>query len=276
MKFLIIHNQYSQKGGEESVVDFQIELLKEKGHQVFLYTRAYEELNNRLFGKFISIFTSIYNPRSIRDVKRIIKDYKPDVAIIHNVYSIISPAIIPLLKKKNVKVWQIIHNYRLFCPIGIFFNKGKICEQCLSKGREWNCGRNNCMNNKIQSYAFAFKFFVVRKINYYKSVDKFYVLSSFQKNKFIQNGISKEKILYLPNTFKPITNSYIESNEARKTYIGFVGRLTEEKGFFDFVDLASKMSQYKFIVAGNNNDEVMKELNGGGIKCLKILYLKDF
>lgn len=276
MKFLIIHNQYSQKGGEESVVNFQIELLKEKGHQVFLYTRSYEELNNRFLGKFISIFTSIYNPRSIKDVKKIIKEYQPDVAIIHNVYSIISPAIIPLLKKKNIKVWQIIHNYRLFCPIGIFFHREQICEQCLNKGREWNCGINNCMGNKIQSYAFAFKFFVIRKINYYKYVDRFYVLSFFQKNKFIQNGVLKEKIFYLPNTFKPITNAYIESNEERKTHIGFVGRLTREKGFFDFVDLAKKMPQYKFTVAGNNNEEVMKELNGGGYKVPENLIFKGF
>ncbi len=267
MKFLIIHNQYSQKGGEESVVNFQIELLKEEGHQVFLYTRSYEELNNKFLGKFISIFTSIYNPRSIKDVKRIIREYQPDVAIIHNVYSIISPAIIPLLKKKNVKVWQIIHNYRLFCPIGIFFHREQICEQCLGKRREWNCGINNCMNNKIQSYAFAFKFIVIRKINYYKYVDRFYVLSFFQKNKFIQNGIPKEKIFYLPNTFKPINDVYIENNEERKKYIGFVGRLTKEKGFFDFVNLANAMPQYKFIVAGNN-----KTIMGGGKKADNLIF----
>ena len=257
MVFLIIHNEYQHRGGEESVVDFQKNLLEQHGHKVILYTRNYHELGDSSWGRVKSIFTSIYNPQSVKDIKKIVKEEKPDIAIIHNVFSIISPAIIPVLKKMNVKVWQIVHNYRMFCPIGIFFHNGKICEQCLKAGREFHCAKNNCTNSRIQSLAFAFKFFIVRKLNYYKGVDRFYTLSYFQKNKFIENGFKEEKIYYLPNTFVP-QDSIIETEDSKKQYIGFVGRLTKEKGFYDFVELAKLLPDYKFVVAGEVTQEVKR------------------
>ncbi len=256
MNFLIVHNEYSQRGGEESVVELQKHLLEQKGHTVTLYTRNYNEMQSNARGKILSIFTSVYNPKSIKDIKNIVTTHKIEIAIIHNVYSIISPAIIPVLKKNNVKVWQIVHNYRLFCPIGIFFNKGKICEKCLLKTRELHCVIDNCLNNKVRSFAFALKFFVIRKLNYYKSADRFYFLSHFQKNKFIQNGIPKNKAFYLPNTFVPINNAYIQEDTTKKIHIGFVGRLTKEKGFFDFADLAKQMPNYNFVVAGSVTQEI--------------------
>ncbi len=255
MIFLIIHNEYSKRGGEEHVVEFQKTLLQSYGHSVILYTRNYNELGKTFLGKIKSTFTSIYNRRSIKDIKCLIEEEKPDIAIVHNVFSIISPAIISALKKRNVKVWQIVHNYRMFCPIGIFFHKGEICEKCLGRHREWNCAINNCMDNRFQSISFAFKFFMVRKLNYYRGVDRFYTLSYFQKNKFIANGFDKEKMYYLPNSFF-YQNTVIEENEGNKKDIGFVGRLTKEKGFYDFIELAKLMPEYSFIVAGEVTEEI--------------------
>ena len=255
MFFLIIHNEYRDKGGEESVVAFQKHLLESKGHKVRLYTRSYQEAEKWFLGKMWTTFTSIYNYKSIRDIKKIIKEEKPDVAIIHNVFSIISPAIIPLLKKNGVKVWQIVHNYRLFCPIGIFFNQGEICEKCLGKHREWNCFKNHCTEKRLSDFSFALKFSIVRKCNYYKYVDKFFSLSQFQKQILASNGIDEEKIIRLPNTYTPLETPPVLDFD-KKNVIGFVGRLTKEKGFFDFISLAKQMPEYEFCVAGKITKEI--------------------
>ena len=57
MVFLIIHNEYQHRGGEESVVDFQKNLLEQHGHKVILYTRNYHELGDSSWGRIKSIFT---------------------------------------------------------------------------------------------------------------------------------------------------------------------------------------------------------------------------
>lgn len=250
MVFLIIHNEYQHRGGEESVVDFQKNLLEQHGHKVILYTRNYHELGDSSWGRIKSIFTSIYNPKSIKDIKRIVRQEKPNVAIIHNVFSIISPAIIPALKKMNVKVWQIVHNYRMFCPIGIFFHNGKICEQCLKAGREFHCAINNCTNNIVQSWAFAFKFFIVRKLNYYKGVDRFLCLNRKQIKQLNQYGIEKSRLHLLPNAISGYPLQETRRIEEKK-YIGFAGRLTKEKGVEDLIKLAKLLPNYVFRIAGS-------------------------
>lgn len=250
MVFLIIHNEYQHRGGEESVVDFQKNLLEQHGHKVILYTRNYHELGDSSWGRIKSIFTSIYNPKSIKDIKRIVRQEKPNVAIIHNVFSIISPAIIPALKKMNVKVWQIVHNYRMFCPIGIFFHNGKICEQCLKAGREFHCAKNNCTNSRIQSLAFAFKFFIVRKLNYYKGVDKFLCLNRKQIKQLNQYGINENRLHLLPNAISGYPLQETRRIEEKK-YIGFAGRLTKEKGVEDLIKLAKLLPNYVFRIAGS-------------------------
>lgn len=255
MNILIIHNIYSSVGGEENVVIFQKQLLESKGHNVKIYSREYNEMNSWLFGKVWGTFTSIYNSRSKRDLNKIIKDFSPQVVILHNLLPIISPSIIPFLNHKGIKIWQIVHNYRLLCPIGIFFSKGKICEKCLNFGREWNCLKNNCTGNYIASFSLSFRTFFIRKMKYYCYVDTFYTLSLFQKQKLIDNGISKDKIKFLANTYLP-QESFEGFNFEDKQYISFVGRLTKEKGLFDFIELAKQMPQYSFLIAGEKTKEI--------------------
>ncbi|MDD4684310.1 MAG: glycosyltransferase family 4 protein [Bacteroidales bacterium] len=254
MNILIIHNIYSSKGGEEGVVELQEKLLRSKGHNVLLYTREYSEMKKWLLGRFGGLFTSIHNPKSHRDLKKIISSFKPDIAILHNLFPIISPSIIPLLNKNKIPTWQIVHNYRLLCPIGIFYTKGEICQECLGFGREWNCLKNNCTGSYFASLSLAIRGLFTRKLKYYNKVDYFYTLSLFQKKKLIDNGFAVDKIRNLPNTFMP-KQKVEEVNLEEKEYIGFVGRLTKEKGLFDFIEIARQMPEYSFRVAGERTKE---------------------
>lgn len=254
MNILIIHNLYSTRGGEESVVEFQKELFESKGHNVYLYTRHYNEMNGWLLGKSWGTVTSIFNRKSRRDLDKIIIDFKPDVAILHNLFPIISPSIIPYLSKKGIKVCQVVHNYRMFCPIGILYTKHQICHKCLNFGREFNCTMNKCNGSLLQSLSYSIRAYFVRKLNFYKNVDRFIVLSQFQKNLFIKNGFQEDKIEIIPNAYSPKTNiDFSELTLEEKVNIGFVGRLTQEKGFYDFVELAKLAPEYNFCVAGDHS-----------------------
>jgi glycosyltransferase involved in cell wall biosynthesis len=257
MNTLIIHNEYSIRGGEESVVAFQKQLLEAHGHKVILYTRKYEEMKKWLFGKYWGTFTAIFNPKSRRDLKKIIEKEKPDVALLHNLFPIISPSIIPFFKRKNIRVLQIVHNYRLLCPTGLFYHNGEICEKCTGKWREWNCVKNRCNGGLLGSFSFFLRAFFTRKFGYYNDVDLFLALTNFQKNKLVANGFDADKIKVLPNSYQPnnkMKRSQSEVEASKSNYaIGFIGRLTFEKGFLDFIEMAQRMPQQQFIVAGDHS-----------------------
>jgi len=278
MKILIIHNSYSQQGGEESVVAFQQKLLEENGHQVNLYSRDYDEMKKWWFGRIGGFFSTVFNPRSIKDLRRIIRVFQPEVAILHNLFPIISPAIIPFLKKNNIRTVQILHNYRLLCPIGTFFTNGQICEKCIGKGREWHCLINRCNGGSFfQSLSYTFRHLIVRKFGYFKSVEKFIALSHFQKTKLVSNGFDDSKIAVIPNSFfSTITETIPFEN---RTYIGFVGRLSREKGILDFIHLASLMPDVEFRVAGKKSSFIANAFIPENIKFegfLGVTQLKDF
>lgn len=258
MRFIIIHNNYSVRGGEEVVVEFQKNLLENHGHEVVLYSRSYSEMETWALGKFGGMFTSVFNPRSLRDLKRLCNRHKFDAALIHNVFPIISPAVIPFLRRKGIRVLQVVHNYRLFCPIGTFYRRGEICEACLHTGREWNCFRNRCTGGMAASFSFAAKFRLVRLLGYYRSVDRFLCLNRRQAGLLSQYMKADKKISLLPNA---VGNSGKECDDASKRcFVSFVGRLEEEKGFPDFLRIAEKMPEYEFRVAGAYTEGSMTDL----------------
>ena len=184
MKILIIHNKYGKFSGEEAVVEAQIKLLRANKHEVITYFRSSEELEAMPNAKLKAFFSAIYNPKSIRELKELLVKENPDVVHIHNMYPLISPAILPVIKKMGIPIVMTVHNYRLLCPNGLFFNKGQICEKCTGALKELNCITNNCESSLFKSSGYAARNFWARKKDYYlNNVDLFLCLTEFQKNK---------------------------------------------------------------------------------------------
>ena len=189
MKILVVHNKYAKHSGEETAVYAQIELLKKKGHQVFLYFRSSEEIETMTLGKARALLSSLYNSKSIKDIEQIIASKKPDLVHIHNLYPLISPAILPYIKAKNLPIVMTVHNYRLLCPNGLFFVNNEVCEKCTQNGKEINAVINNCEKSTLKSLGYAIRNFWSRKRKYYiNNIDTFVCLTHFQKSKLVENG----------------------------------------------------------------------------------------
>lgn len=250
MKTLFVHNDYYRPSGEEHAVEGLAALLQEHGDEVIWYRRGSVELNHIVLGKLRAPFLSICNPRAIREVKRIIREKKPDLVQVQNLYPLISPRVLKAIKSTGIPVVMRCPNYRLFCPTGLFYDSsGNICEKCTGSGHELWCIRKNCMGNRGKSISYALRNFVARKTNVFrKYVDLFVVLSEFQKGKFIENGIPRNKIFILPGL-----TPHISDNEPPITgsFVTFVGRVSREKGIDDFLSAAGKMPDLKFAIAGS-------------------------
>lgn len=257
MKILIIHNNYSVKGGEESVVEQQRELFTSRGDSVHMYIRSYDEIKSWKMGKIRSLLTSLRNRKAVRDIEEIVIREGIEVAFIHNLYPIISPAILPRLKRLGVKIIFFAHNYRVICPTGLFFDGKERCERCGSRCRELSCTIKRCEGSLLGSIAYTLRAANARIGGYYNNIDTIVALTEFQKRKLTHYGFPKEKIAIIGN-FTSLSNSSTDIKDAKRESksVLFVGRLSREKGYDILFKAAKMLPDYSFTVAGEKSDTV--------------------
>lgn len=249
MKILYVHNRYGKPSGEETAAEGLVELLREHGHEVRWFMRSSEEIINSFLGKIKALFAGIYNPFSAKRISKIIKEFKPDIIHVQNIYPLISSTIFPEIRKYGIPVVMRCPNYRLFCPQGLCIDpSGNICERCWG-GHEWNCVKKNCMGSKSKSIGYALRNIFSRKTkNIIEGVDMFIVQSEFQKNKFISQGISPDSIGILPGLSPKLSLDY---PQRIGKWVSFVGRVSSEKGIYEFIEAAKLNPKIPFKVAGN-------------------------
>lgn len=195
-KVLIVHNYYQIPGGEDTVVANEKKLLEDHGHQVFFYSRSNSELSemNKL-KKLLLPFTIIFNLRTYRDVKRIIKDKHIDIVHVHNTLSLISPSVYYAAFSCNVPVVQTVHNFRLMCPGATFYRDGHICEDCIERGLK--CAiKNKCYrNSRLQTFMCVVNTKIHRMTGAYRKLN-YICLTEFNKKKLLQlNRDGKKQII---------------------------------------------------------------------------------
>ena len=227
---LIVHNYYQIPGGEDTVVANEKKMLEEHGHKVILYSRNNSELKEMSKPqKLILPFTTVFNPRTYRDIKRIIKSEHIDIVHVHNTLNLISPAVYYIARAMKVPVVQTIHNFRLLCPGATFYRDGRICEDCVSKGLICAVKHGCYRNSKMQTLACVISTKLHRMTGIYGKIN-YICLTEFNKEKLLQlKQIKADRIFVKPN-FVEILTEEIVPYEKRENQFIFAGRLDKLKG----------------------------------------------
>lgn len=229
MNILIVHNHYQIPGGEDAVVAAEKALLECHGHKVILYTRDNTDLNDKGgLHKLLLPFILLFNPRTYREVRKVVRQERIDLVHVHNTLMLISPAVYYGAKSRRVPVVQTIHNFRMLCPGAVFFRDGAVCEECLIDGL--GCAvRHRCYRgSRIQTLGCVVATWVHRMTGIYKYPD-YICLTEFNRRKLLTlKGIRPENVLVKPN-FVVQTEALIPM-EARADRIIFASRLEELKG----------------------------------------------
>lgn len=249
MRILYVHNEYAKPSGEEHAAGELVSLLREHGHEVRWFTRSSAEINGSSFGKMKALIAGIYNPFAAKQLAAVLDEYKPDLVQVQNLYPLLSSSIFRPIKKRGIPVVMRCPNYRLFCPQGLSLDPdGHICERCWG-GHEVNCIRLNCMGDRFKSFGYAARNMFSRiSENILRNVDVFIVQSDFQKQKFISQGIPEEKIGILAGISPVIAAA---PQRLLGDWVSFVGRVSAEKGIYEFIDAARRNPGIPFKVAGN-------------------------
>ncbi|GHU69589.1 glycosyl transferase [Bacteroidia bacterium] len=254
MKILLIHNNYGVYSGEERVVDQQIRLFHEMGHEVAVFRKTSEGLRDTLWGNLSGLLQGFYSPSSVREIKKIMQKNRPDVAIVHNLYPYISPAVLKPVKQANVPIIMTVHNFRLICPLGLFMRRAepKPCETCLQKGNEWPCIRYNCELNWVKSIGYAGRNWYARKTKaYIKNVDFYACITQFQIEKLVEAGFDVQKMVHISNFLDKIERYEPQLGD----YVAVSGRLSKEKGVDLILQAAAQTPEIQYVFAGSPRAE---------------------
>lgn len=239
MKILQIHNFYNTPGGECSVVRAERRLLEANGHSVQQFVVDSGKIAGQSLGRKALSFVQIpYNFQVLRSLARFLRDNRPVVAHVHNVFPLLSPSVYVALKRARIPVVQTIHNYRFLCPNGTFFTQGHVCQACLHEGLTAAI-KNKCMRDSrpvSTMYAAAIGL-AWRSGNLPNNIDRYIALNQFGMEQLVAGGIPREKIRICGN----FVERFAEVPSAKASYILYLGRLSSEKGLWTLIKAMHKV-----------------------------------
>jgi glycosyltransferase involved in cell wall biosynthesis len=248
MKICLVHNAYGRLSGEEVAVAGLRDSLTSHGHTVIPFFRSSTELDGRHLGKIGALFTGVYNIAARREFARLLDAERPDLVHINNLFPLISPSILDETKRRCIPTVMTVHNYRLLCPTGLLFSHGEVCHRCLDGG-EWWCAIRNCTGEWPKSAGYAVRNWVARmRGSFIEGIDRFVAPTEFVKSTLVSHAYSAERIDVVRYMVRLETG---ESHLTDGEYVGYVGRISPEKGVDTIVEAARRCPDVAFRFAGH-------------------------
>lgn len=228
MKILLIHNFYNLdiNSGENTVVENELNLLLNSGHDVTLFSQT-NKPNNELSNSELLLmgFRFISGFGNSEKVVEILKREKFDVCHVHNIFPLIGSKVISHVFEARIPIIQTIHNFRYRCGAGINTRKGKPCFDCSR-----NLGRIPLVIHKCYRDSFiqsgGMYFAQSNYVKRMKQIGIFIVLSPYAKEELINFGIP-ENCIRIKQNFA-FRNSL--GNKKFLKSVVYAGRLEKAKG----------------------------------------------
>lgn len=250
-RVLLVHNFYQIGGGEHVVFENEKNMLLEKGHEVFLYTRSNDELKESFWKLLLLPLTTTWSFRTYYEVRKLIKKHGIEIVHCHNTFPLISPSVYYAARSLKVPVVQTVHNFRFLCPNGLFFCNGAVCEQCREQSSFLPAIKNGCYrNSKLQTAVVAAMLTIHRWIGTYTKIN-YVFLTEFNKEKFAELvDVRGENIFVKPNF---VTKLDVRTHhDIKKPAFLFAGRLDENKGIDFLLEAWKKMpAEYELHIYGD-------------------------
>jgi glycosyltransferase involved in cell wall biosynthesis len=275
MRVLVVHESYQQRGGEDAVALAEAQQLELHGHTVLRYSRHNDELkNNGPLQIMAAGVGTVWAHKSFRDLEKILRDGRPDVAHFHNTLPLISPSAYYACARHGVPVVQTLHNYRLVCPAATFLREGRLCEDCLGKSVAWPAVAHGCYRKSHAASAAVTAMLATHRAfgTWQTKVDAYVALSEFARKKHIAGGIPAGRLIVKPNFIHPDPGPRASGEQGK--YALFVGRLSEEKGLRGLLAAWKRLAEpipLFLLGEGPMRDEIAPQLRACGLQPESLL-----
>ncbi|MEV5175974.1 glycosyltransferase [Streptomyces flaveolus] len=229
MHVLVVHNRYSsaQPSGENRVVDEEVRLLRAAGHRVEVFERRSDDIAGRsLLGKVAVPLLVPWNPAVRRELTARLRAERPDVVHVHNVFPLLSPAVLAACADAGVPVVATLHNYTQVCPPGTLQRDGRLCTECVGSAAPLPAVRHGCYrDSRLATVPVAVSLSVNRR-RWWSGVERFFCISEAQRDVLVRSGMPAE-LLAVKHNFVPDPGACREGDGEQ---LLFLGRLAEAKG----------------------------------------------
>lgn len=270
MKILMVNKFLYPNGGSETYILKLGNYLLKQGHEVQYFGMEHK---GRCVSNHINVYTSdmdfhggskiskliypiktIYSIEARKTIRLVLNDFNPDVIHLNNFNYQLTPSIILEVQKwkretgNNCKIIYTAHDGQLVCPNHLMRNpvKHKNCEKCL-EGNFLNCTKNKCIHgSRAKSVIGTIEAIFWRLNGVYRYIDVIICCSDFMKSKLDRNSLFETKTVVLHNFIDKLE----QNNTAKKEYVLYFGRFSEEKGTDVLVTACKKLPDIQFVFAG--------------------------
>jgi len=263
MKILILQDDFppEAKGGAGIMAFNLAKTMKERGHSIFVITTVQDKKEEdeieheglkifRIYSKYHEhwrAYISLYNFQTVRKIKKIINNLKPDIIHVHNVHQYLSYHTLKLAKDSGAKVFLTAHDAMLY-EYGKADDELKV--SWLKELKE-NKLRYNPFRNLIIRFYLRY---ADRIIAVSEALKKALENNGIKNVAVIHNGIDLKKWEIAEGEVKKFKDKY---GLADKKIVFFGGRLSEAKGGEQIVramaEVIKKNAEAILLVAGVKN-----------------------
>ncbi|WP_328752151.1 glycosyltransferase [Streptomyces sp. NBC_00285] len=228
MHILVVHNRYAsaQPSGENKVVDQEAELLREGGHRVEMFERRSDDIGAMsLLAKVAVPLRVPWNPAVRTELATRLRTERPDIVHVHNVFPLLSPAVLAACADAGVPAVATLHNYTQVCPPGTLQRDGRPCTECVGS-TPLPAVRHGCYRgSRLATVPLAVSLSANRR-RWWSGVERFFCISAAQRDVLVHAGMPAERLA--------VKHNFVPDPDARRTDAGehllYLGRLAEAKG----------------------------------------------
>ncbi len=274
MKILLVHNFYQQRAGEYTALQAQMALLRAHEVPFALHTRDNREIEHfGLAQKVAALPNTVFSRQSYAAMRETIRREQPDIAHVHNVFPLLSPAVYVALRDAGVPVVQTLHNFRLLCANSLFYTNGQICERC-KHGATFHALRFRCHRDSLLSSAsYAASIAVNRWTRTFQHIDRFIALTEFSAQKMVESGLLRREQISVLGNFMPEPLPAPGPAEGRAPFLLFLGRLSEEKGVATLLDAMPHLPGVTLKVLGDGPERAALEAQARAVAPGRVEFL---
>lgn len=278
MKILMCHNLYRFRGGEERVKDLLVDLLRARGHDVIEYLADSREIDDYCALRRLGVgLRASYAPATVRAVRRLVHQSRPDVAHVHNVFPLLSPSLYVALHDLGVPVVQHIHNFRLLCPNGLFFVEGAVCQRCAG-GNFAHAVIHRCLHGSLpMSAAYAASMALHWRLGTFPhKLGWLLAPNRFTADALIRRisaaGGDPARVVVLPH---PIDTANLtpRQGQAFEPVVIYMGRLSAEKGLSTLVQAMAQVPELELHLIGDGPERAALEAQVAALRLGNVRFL---
>jgi glycosyltransferase involved in cell wall biosynthesis len=256
-RVLVVHNRYRVHGGEERAVDLQLAALRRAGiaHEAFFRDSAEA-------GRVRAARALIRGGEDEDAVAAAARELQADVVHVHNMHPLLGSRALAAARGTGAQVVLNLHNFRLFCAIGVSFRFGEPCFRCHGR---WTAPAValNCRGSLPESAAYGYAL-SAHQPDVFGNVDRFVVPSAYAAGQLTKLGLPDGRTDVIPHYIP--APAFAESSRAdRGEFALAFGRLAPEKGFECAIDAAAISGvPLKLAGEGPSERELAKRIEKNG------------